>query len=186
MSSEKVFILGLDGAGREIIDSLIGLGKLPAFRKLKEGGVMGRLRTTIPPITGSAWSSFMTGKNPGKHGIFDFIHRKEGTYQLSPINARLREGRPFWSWASDAGKKICVFNVPVTYPPEKLNGMMVTGMLTPSNKTDYTFPLSLAKELDRVTQGYRIHITESYSKGGEERFLKHLEEMTEKRKKAME
>jgi len=186
MSSEKVFILGLDGASPEIIDSLIGLGKLPAFRKLKEEGVMGRLRTTIPPITGSAWSSFMTGKNPGKHGIFDFIHRKEGTYQLSPINARLREGRPFWSWASDAGKKICVFNVPVTYPPEKLNGMMVTGMLTPSNKTDYTFPLSLAKELDRVTQGYRIHITESYSKGGEERFLKHLEEMTEKRKKAME
>ncbi len=43
----------------------------------------------------------MTGKNPGKHGIFDFIHRKEGTYQLSPIHARLREGRPFWSWASD-------------------------------------------------------------------------------------
>ena len=63
---------------------------------------------------------------------------------------------------------------------------MVTGMLTPSNKTDYTFPPSLAKELDRVTSGYRIHITESYSKGKEERFLEHLEEMTEKRKKAME
>ena len=186
MSSEKVFVLGLDGASPEVIDSLIALGRLPAFRKLKEEGVMGNLRTTIPPITGSAWSSFMTGKNPGKHGIFDFIHRKEGTYQLSPINARLREGRSFWSWAGDAGKKVCIFNVPITYPPEKVNGIMVTGMLTPSNKTDYTFPPSLAKELDRVTEGYRIHITESYSKGKEERFLKHLEEMTEMRKKAME
>lgn len=186
MSSEKVFILGLDGASPGVIDTLISNGRLPAFRRLKEEGAAGKLRTTIPPITGSAWSSFMTGKNPGKHGIFDFIHRKEGTYQLAPINAKLREGRPFWSWAGDAGKKVCIFNVPVTYPPEKVNGLMVTGMLTPSNKTDYTFPPSLAKELDRVTQGYRIHITESYSRGREERFLKHLEEMTEMRKKAME
>ncbi len=186
MSSEKIFVLGLDGASPEVIDSLIAIGRLPAFGKLKREGVAGKLRTTIPPITGSAWSSFMTGKNPGKHGIFDFIHRKEGTYQLSPINARLREGRPFWSWAGDAGKKVCIFNVPVTYPPEKVNGIMVTGMLTPSNKMDYTFPPSVAKELDRVTQGYRIHITESYSKGREDHFLKHLEEMTEMRKKAME
>ncbi len=186
MSSEKVFVLGLDGASPGVIDTLISGGKLPAFRRLKEGGATGKLRTTIPPITGSAWSSFMTGKNPGKHGIFDFIHRKEGTYQLAPINAKLREGRPFWSWAGDTGKKVCIFNVPVTYPPEELNGLMVTGLLTPSNKTDYTFPPSLAKELDRVTQGYRIHITESYSRGREEHFLKHLEEMTEMRKKAME
>ena len=185
MSSEKIFVLGLDGASPRVIESLIELGRLPAFRKLREEGVTGNLRTTIPPITGSAWSSFMTGKNPGKHGIFDFIHRKEGTYQLSPINARLREGRSFWSWAGEAGKKVCIFNVPVTYPPEKVNGIMVTGMLTP-NKMDYTFPPSLAKELDRVTRGYRIHITESYSAGKEEQFLKHLEEMTEMRKRAME
>ena len=186
MSSEKIFVLGLDGASPRVTDSLISDGRLPAFRRLRAEGATGRLRTTIPPITGSAWSSFMTGKNPGKHGIFDFIHRKEGTYHLSPINARLREGRSFWSWAGDAGKKVCVFNVPVTYPPEEVNGVMVTGMLTPSNKADYTFPPSLAKELDRVTQGYRIHVTEAYSKGREERFLRHLEEMTEVRKKAME
>ena len=186
MSSEKVFVLGLDGASPDLIDSLIGLGKLPTFKKLKESGVMGRLRTTIPPITGSAWSSFMTGKNPGKHGIFDFIHRREGTYDLAPINAKRREGRAFWSRASDAGKKVCIFNVPITYPPEEVNGVMVSGMLTPSNKTDYTFPPSLVKELDRITQGYQIHITESYSKGKEERFLKHLEEVTEKRTRAME
>ncbi len=186
MSSEKVFVLGLDGASPVVIDSLIALGRLPAFGQLKGEGVAGKLRTTIPPITGSAWSSFMTGKNPGKHGIFDFIHRKEGTYELAPINARLREGQSFWSRAGRAGKKVCILNVPVTYPPEEVNGIMVTGMLTPSGKIDYTFPPSLVKELDRVTQGYRIHITESYSQGGEERFLRHLEEMTEMRKKAME
>jgi predicted AlkP superfamily phosphohydrolase/phosphomutase len=186
MSSEKVFILGLDGASPEIIESLITLGKLPTFSMLRREGVMGRLRTTIPPITGSAWSSFMTGKNPGKHGIFDFICRKEGTYRLTPINARKREGRAIWSLASDAGKRVCVYNVPVTYPPEKVNGVVVSGMLTPPNRTDYTYPVGLAKELDRVTQGYPIHIAEAYSRGQEERFLKHLYEVTEKRIRAME
>jgi predicted AlkP superfamily phosphohydrolase/phosphomutase len=186
MSSEKVFILGLDGASPEVIESLIDLGQLPAFEKLKKDGVMGKLRTTIPPITGSAWSSFMTGKNPGKHGIFDFITRKEGTYHLAPINSNLREGRSFWSRASDAGKKVCIINVPITYPPEKVNGVMVSGMLTPRGRTDYTQPPSLARELDRVTRGYRIHMEESFSKGREETFLKHLYEVTEKRIEAME
>ncbi len=64
MSSEKVFILGLDGASPEVIESLMAQGKLPTFERVKREGVMGSLRTTIPPITGSAWSSFMTGKNP--------------------------------------------------------------------------------------------------------------------------
>jgi len=186
MSSEKVFILGLDGASPEVIDSLIALGRLPTFAKMKKEGVMGKLRTTIPPITGSAWSSFMTGKNPGKHGIFDFISRKEGTYHLMPINAQKREGRSFWSWAGDTGKRVCIFHVPITYPPEKVNGMMVSGMLTPPNRTDYTYPGSLVKDLEQIIPGYRIHVTEAYSKGQEERFLKHLYEVTDHRIKAME
>ncbi len=185
-SSEKIFILGLDGASPEVINLLIDQGKLPNFERMKREGVSGRLRTTIPPITGSAWSSFMTGKNPGKHGIFDFISREEGTYNLRTINAPKREGRTFWSWAGDAGKKVCIFNVPITYPPEKVNGMLVSGMLTPPKRNDYTYPLSLQKDLEQVVPGYRIHIEESYSRGQEERFLGHLKEVTNQRLKAME
>jgi predicted AlkP superfamily phosphohydrolase/phosphomutase len=184
--NRKVFILGLDGASPDVIDSLIEKGRLPSFRALKDRGVSGRLRTTIPPITGSAWSSFMTGKNPGKHGIFDFTFRKEGKYELSPINARMREGKTFWSIATEADKKVCIFNVPVTYPPDAVNGIMVSGMLTPSSRNDYTHPLSVARELDRVTGKYQIHITESYSKKREEHFLRHLYEVTTKQKKAMD
>lgn len=128
----------------------------------------------------------MTGKNPGKHGIFDFTFRKKGTYELSPINARMREGKAFWSLATEAGKKVCIFNVPVTYPPDAVNGIMVSGMLTPSSREDYTFPVTVAGELDRVTGKYQIHITESYSKKQEDRFLRHLYEVTEKQKKAMD
>jgi len=185
-SSEKVFILGLDGASPEVVDFLIGKGKLPTFKQMKKEGVSGKLRTTIPPITGSAWTSFMTGKNPGKHGIFDFISRVQETYHLAPINAQKREGRPFWSWVGDAGKKVCIFNVPITYPPEKVNGILVSGMLTPSKRNDYTYPLSLQKDLEQIVPGYRIHIEESYSRGQEERFLRHLQEVTDQRVKAME
>ena len=183
---KKVFILGLDGASPDIIGSLIQEGRLPSFKAMMDGGVSGKLRTTIPPITGSAWSSFMTGKNPGKHGIFDFTYRKDGTYELSPISARMREGKSFWSIASEVGKKVCVFNVPVTYPPDAVNGVMVSGMLTPSSRDDYTHPKSVASELDRVTGKYQIHITESYSENREERFLKHLYEVTLKQKKSMD
>ncbi len=104
----------------------------------------------------------MTGKNPGKHGIFDFTYRKEGKYELSPINARMREGEAFWSIATEAERKVCIFNVPVTYPPDPVNGIMVSGMLTPSSRGDYTHPLSVASALDRLTGKYQIHITESY------------------------
>ncbi len=186
MSSKKVLILGLDGASPELIESLIDLGRLPTFAKIKKEGVRGRLRTTIPPITGSAWSSFMTGKNPGKHGIFDFITRKDGTYRLSPIHSHLREGKAFWSWASDAGRKICIFNVPITYPPEKVNGIMVSGMLTPRGRADYAHPQSIVEELGKITGGYRIHLDESFSRGREEIFLKRLYEVTDQRMKAME
>ena len=185
MLNEKVVVLGLDGASPDIIDSLIQEGRLPSFKALRDGGISGRLRTTVPPITGSAWSSFMTGKNPGKHGIFDFTYRKDGEYELAPISAHMRDGKAFWSIAGEVNKKVCIFNVPVTYPPEAVNGVMVSGMLTPSSRGDYTYPLSVANELDRVTGKYQIHITESYSKRREGRFLKHLYDVTLKQKKAM-
>jgi predicted AlkP superfamily phosphohydrolase/phosphomutase len=181
----KVFILGLDGASPDVIDALLEQGKLPGFKAMRDKGVWARLRTTVPPITGSAWSSFMTGQNPGKHGIFDFIYRKSGTYELAPINGALREGRSFWSIAGKEGKRVCIVNVPVTYPPEVVNGIMVSGMLTPAGRQDFAYPQSVAKELDAITGGYRIHITESYSVNGEERFLRHLYEVTGDRKKVM-
>jgi predicted AlkP superfamily phosphohydrolase/phosphomutase len=184
--SEKIFMFGIDGASPELIDSLIEQGRLPTFRLMKKHGVSGKLRTTMPPITGSAWSSFMTGKNPGKHGIFDFIYRKEGTYNLAPISGTMRHGKSFWSLASEAGKKICILNVPVTYPPEQVNGVMISGMLTPAYKDDFVFPPSLKEEIDKVVSGYRIHITESFSKNGEEKFLSHLYSVTSDREKLMD
>ena len=69
----KIIVLGLDGASPDLIFPWIKEGKLPTFKMLMERGVYGSLCSTIPPVTGAAWPSFMTGKNPGKHGVFDFF-----------------------------------------------------------------------------------------------------------------
>jgi predicted AlkP superfamily phosphohydrolase/phosphomutase len=98
----------------------------------------------------------------------------------------MRHGKSFWSLASEAGKKICILNVPVTYPPEQVNGVMISGMLTPANKDDFVYPPSLKNEIDKIVDEYRIHITESFSRNGEEKFLSHLYSVTGDREKLMD
>lgn len=143
----RVIVVGLDGATLDLIQPWVEDGILPNFAHLMSQGAWGRLQSVIPPLTGTAWNSFMTGKNPGKHGIFDFIHRGRDDYNGVPINASMRDGESLWHLLSEAEKRVGVLSVPATYPPEPVNGFMVTGMLTPPDVTDYTHPLSLAQEL---------------------------------------
>ncbi|MCX5896559.1 MAG: alkaline phosphatase family protein [Proteobacteria bacterium] len=125
-STGKVLIIGLDGATFTLLKPWMDQGYLPAIRELVENGASGNLRTVVPPITGPAWSSFMTGVNPGRHRIYDFLIRDEHTGKDIPINARLRRGKAFWEYLSEAGKRVVVLNVPVTYPPVPVNGVMIS------------------------------------------------------------
>lgn len=143
----KVFVIGLDGATFDLIQPWVEEGYLPTFRQIMEQGTWGRLQSVVPPLTGTAWNSFSTGKNPGKHGIFDFIHRGKNSYYGAPINASMRDADSLWQLLSEAGRRVGVLSVPATYPPEPVNGFMVTGMLTPPDVTDFTYPLSLRQEI---------------------------------------
>jgi predicted AlkP superfamily phosphohydrolase/phosphomutase len=122
----------------------------------------------------------MTGMNPGKHGIIDFVHRRQGSYRISPVTASDRKARSLWAIAGAAGRRVGVMNVPVTYPPEPVNGFMITGLLTPSLNARYTYPPELATELDAEVGGYRIHLKPTYSQGGMDEFLDDLEVLTHK------
>jgi predicted AlkP superfamily phosphohydrolase/phosphomutase len=173
----RVVVIGLDGGTFDLIRPWVETGRLPTFAKLMREGAWGNLRSTMPPITAPAWSSFITGKNPGKHGLVDFVFRRPDSYDVSPVNASLRQGRSLWSLLSEGGKKVIVVNVPLTYPPEPVNGLMITGLLTPSEKSDFAYPPELANEL-RVG-GYRIHAPQSFAKGDIERFLRSIYETTE-------
>ncbi len=167
----RVFIIGLDGGTFDLIRPFAAQGQLPTLKKLMDEGAWAPLESTVPPVTASAWTSFMTGKNPGAHGLFDFMQRRPGSYDLAPVSSRSRDGKAVWEIASEAGKQVIVMGVPVTYPPEPVNGLMVTGMLTPRGASDYTFPAELKDEIRQVTGAYIVYSDEVYSKGRGEIFL---------------
>jgi len=155
---KRAVIVGFDGMDPELASRFIAEGKLPNLAKLSEQGTFRKLRTTNPPISPVAWSTFMTGVNPGKHNIYDFLARDTNTYLpfLSsaeikgpkrsfkigkytvplgkPVIKGMRKGTPFWHWLGQAGIFSSVIRVPVTFPPEKFSGVLLSGMCVPDLK----------------------------------------------------
>lgn len=144
---EKILVIGLDGGSFDLLRPWIEKGELPFMKKLVQEGISGELQSVIPPVTAPAWNSFITGKNPGKHGIFDFFYR-DHEFKPHPINSYSRRERALWEIISEAGGVSLVLNVPTTYPPRRLNGVLISDFLTPSNKDDFIYPQELVKEIE--------------------------------------
>lgn len=159
MSDGKVMIIGLDGGTWDIFCPMMERGLMPNLARLIGGGVSGTLHTTIPPITGSAWPSFQIGKNPGKHGIFSFEDLVQGSYERRVINSHSIDGEPIWSILSRHGKRVCVINVPVTYPPRPVNGYLIGGLLSPYGDRRITYPPELYEEMLSVIGDYRTYVS---------------------------
>ncbi|MDD5439400.1 MAG: alkaline phosphatase family protein [Candidatus Omnitrophica bacterium] len=154
MAAKRVVFIGIDGAALELITPWMKNGILPNFAKLAATGIMAPLRTVIPPMTATGWVSLSTGKNPGKHGIFDFYRMID--YEKQVISSRDVHAQHVWQIAGRAGKKVIVVNPPVSYPPDEVNGYFIGGMLTPSYESDYTYPKALKQELS--SRGYSIGV----------------------------
>ena len=151
----KILILGLDGLDPHLITTFMDQGKLPAFSKLRSQGDFKPLRTSTPPQSPVAWSNFITGMNPGGHGIFDFLHRDPETYFpdfsatktegspktitvgniVFPLSGgkivNLRKGRAFWQILEDYDIPATVFKIPANYPPVPSKQRTLSGMGTP-------------------------------------------------------
>ena len=167
----RVVVIGLDGMDPEIAEPMMAAGRLPRLAALREAGTYARLATTCPAMSPVAWSSFMTGTGPGRHGIFDFLHRDPNTYlpdlssaqirpprrtlrlgplQLplgKPILRLLRRSKPFWSVLGEHGVFSTVLRVPITFPAERFNGLLLSGMCVPDlrgTQGSYTFFTSAA------------------------------------------
>lgn len=169
--AQRVLIIGLDGGTLDLILPWVRAGHLPALARLIEGGVSGPLKSSYPPLTGPAWSSFITGKSPGRHGVMEFFFRKEGTYQQVLNNRQNIDGKSLWSILSDSGKKVGIMGVPLTYPPEPVNGFLITGLLTPPGRRDFTFPRELLAELEDHLGTYRLRHDEKYRSSNPRPFL---------------
>ena len=170
--ANKIMMIGLDGVPLDIIERWAAGGHLPNLRRLMEEGAFGQLRSTVPPTSGPSWSSFVTGMNPGQTGIYDFLYRKEGTYHFPPVNASQRGGTTVWRYLCDAGYRVGVLNLPMSYPVEQLNGFMVSGWMTPYTATDFIHPPELADELEQEIGEYRIYPTETFTESRKDSFLK--------------
>jgi len=167
--TRQVCIIGLDGATWAVLDKYMAQGWLPNIKKLVETGARAVMTSTIPPITPVAWSSMTTGTNPGEHGILSFggMERREGgKVKFVPSNAAVIRRPPLWRLLSDAGRRVCVVNVPVTYPPVPVNGCIISGMDTPDSAAEYTYPAGLKAELAAAGIDYQIDFDVSRDAAG--------------------
>ena len=142
----RVFVVGLDGATFDLIDPWIGKGELPNLKKIIDGSSYGKLESTIPPISPPAWASFMTGVNPGRHGIFDFITFKPNSFEKVLINSSHIRSRRFWDLAGEKGRKSIILYIPLTYPPQRTEGVMISGIPVPP-KGEFIYPREMEAEL---------------------------------------
>jgi predicted AlkP superfamily phosphohydrolase/phosphomutase len=181
MRKKRVFVLGVDGATLDLIEPWSLQGRLPNFHRLMQEGSFGTCLSTIHPLTPQAWASFLTGKNPGKHGLYDFGVRKAGAYDLRLTTSRDRQGPAIWNCLNEYGLKAGIINVPLTYPTEPLNGFMISGMHTPTLR-EGVFPETLFEEIIGKFPDYQIDVM-SHWFNDYDIFLEKLKRMTEVRMK---
>ena len=152
----RVLVVGLDAATFWLIDPWVQAHKLPTLARLQAAGARAELRSTVPYVSGPAWVSFATGKHPGKHGYFDFARRIPGQYGVELVNAAHVQAPTIWALLSEADKRVIVMNSPVTYPPQPVNGALVGCMLTPSPRSQFTYPAALREALYAAVPDYLI------------------------------
>lgn len=176
----RLLILGLDGADPALLFGWAREGRLPHVARLMGVGAWGPLTSTFPPMTLPAWSTFLTGVNPGRHGIFDFVARRPGGYRVEFVNSTFRTSPTVFRLLSDAGRRVASLGVPTTYPPEPVNGVMVGGFDSPvATGIDPSFchPRSFFREIREVIGAFRfadfqeLEIGEGWHRAARERLL---------------
>lgn len=157
----RTVVVGVDGLTFRVLHPLIERGDLPNFKKLGEEGCEAVLESKYPPLTPPAWTSLSTGVKPARHGVYDFWMYEQqngGASRTAHIQTRRKGGKAIWNILSEYGKRVLVINVPVTYPPEAVNGIMVSGYMTPSSDLDFTYPPDFKEELYRIAPDYQIDL----------------------------
>ncbi len=151
----EVLVIGLDGVPHSFLSEQIARGELPNLAALAADGELTSARSTYPTVSCSAWTSFVTGLNPGGHGIFGFQDRRPGSYETFITGSGQVQAPALWRTLTERGRRVLIINVPVTYPPPQVSGLLVSGFLAPRLE-GATHPPQLAARLERL--GYRIDI----------------------------
>jgi predicted AlkP superfamily phosphohydrolase/phosphomutase len=126
---KKLLVIGFDGATFDLIEPFVKKGVLPHFSRVLAGGASAQLQSVIPPVSAPAWVSMVTGKNPGKHNIYGF---QDGKGNM--VNSTFRKSKAVWNILDEHGKRSIIVKVPVTNPPEPINGVITSEILTPDER----------------------------------------------------
>ncbi|MER3543598.1 MAG: hypothetical protein C4311_03085 [Chloroflexota bacterium] len=162
MSAQRVMVIGLDGATFDLMRPWLAEGKQPTIARLIREGAAGEMISVPNMNSGAAWATFATGLNPGKHGVYWLVEYKPNSYELQPTNALSRHGETIWARLSRRGKRVAVLNVPITWPAEPINGVLVAGWDCPGVRSrGFTYPPEFTQELLHACDGEFI-ITAAY------------------------
>jgi predicted AlkP superfamily phosphohydrolase/phosphomutase len=178
----RVFVLSIDGVPHSFLAAQMAQGRLSNLSKLVAQGSFVRMRSVLPTISSVAWSTFMTGKNPAKHGIFGFVDRRPNSYEMFIPTSLNMTAKTLWEMLSEQQRRVVVINVPVTYPVRPVNGVLVSGFLATSLRKA-THPADIAQLLEQM--GYRIDADAALARESLDKFLDDLRITLEKRLEAM-
>lgn len=178
MENTKVFVLALDGVPYTFLKEMMASGNMPNLTELLKSSIFKPMNSVIPPVSSSAWASFLTGKQPNEHGILSFTERDPFSMDWYTPNASNLKSDTILERLSAAGRKVFSMNVPVTFPPQPLNGISICGFLG-TDIEQGTFPLHEGAFLKK--NGYRIDADTELAKKDLTAFIKDLYAVLEKR-----
>ncbi len=168
---DKVAVFSIDGMPYSFVERMTAQGKLPNLKALFDTGVCRRMNSVYPTISSVAWSTYMTGVNPGAHNIYGFIDREPNPFEVFIPTSRAMKTRTLWEYLSSEGKKVVVINVPVTYPPRTVNGVLVSGFLA-TKLEKAVHPRELSAKLK--SWDYRIDVDAWLGRNDKEKFMSDL------------
>jgi len=175
----RIVIIGLDGVPYELLSRLSDDGVMPNFKDLKNEGIFKVMASSIPEVSAVSWSSIITGKNPGEHGVYGFTDLLNGSYILS-FHSSLKLRAPTF-WQMDESKRYVVINLPAAYPAQRINGVLIAGFVSPDLERA-VYPKIYIETLKKM--GYRIDIDTGKARVSRLILFKQLYETLETRMKA--
>jgi predicted AlkP superfamily phosphohydrolase/phosphomutase len=152
----RVLVIGLDGATFTMLDQWMGRGLMPNLKQLVGAGARAVMKSVMPPVTAPAWASFSTGAGPGYHGVFDFWRQAPGQFRRRLVTAEDLRVPPIWRTLTEAGLKVGLVNVPVSYPPSPDLSFAISEWLVPSGAPRFTQPAGLFEELRPALGDYVV------------------------------
>ncbi len=181
-SRPRLFVLGLDGSPLPLLTRLMAAGDLPNLARVFEQGSAVEMNSSLPDVSAVAWTSINTGMNPGKHGIYGFVDRKPGTNTMEVMTSGHTKAQTIWQLMSAAGRHSVAINVPLSYPPQVIDGVVISDFLAPA-LSKAVYPSSLFPTLESMD--YRIDIDPWAARQSLDAFAKDFSFTAEKRAEAV-